>query len=227
MIFLRHNIFRIENRRGIVQGRDEDAVEVKHIPEVDRSSGQKEADARGKNQQQGQGNKAENGVPVEGSPCVNHDGQKSGKGECQVHGARQYAGNGEEILWNVYLFDERAVFKNRSHGEVRGFRVETEKHLSAEQIQDVVVDVEAEQRGEHHGRNNHHQQRIQDAPQDSEDAASVFFLDITNDKFADKIAVFDYLQCHGLLLWWMAGRPGLGSCPAFRDNSTDRSAASV
>src|SRR5699024_10397542 len=65
-----------------------------------------------------------------------------------------------------------------------------EQRVAADQIQRVVGDVETEHVRKNQRLQQHHQQRVEDAPQITEEAAPVFDFEVPRDQFPDQRTVF-------------------------------------
>ena len=87
----------------------------------------------------------------------------------------------------------RRVTGNGEDGLMGGRIHKVEQQLTAEQIHREIINIPTEHGGEDHRHNQHDQQRIQNAPNVSQPAATVFELDIFLDQQHQKISVFPKL----------------------------------
>ena len=88
------------------------------------------SDATAKHQQQEQRNRNEQNCPVERRMRENHDNQHCTKAEQHIHKAGNDPGNGENIFWNVDLFDEACVSHHGRHCHSGGFVEEVVDNLA-------------------------------------------------------------------------------------------------
>lgn len=105
---------------------------------------------------------------------------------CQAEQHRNKAGKNprdrKNEFGNVHFFDERRVDEYTVHGLVGGLVEEAPQGIATNQVKRVVGHIEPEHVAEHKGHDAHHQQRVQQAPKVSQDAAAVFYLQIADNQ---------------------------------------------
>ena len=188
-VFRRDDFLRIENGRGVAERREQHAVEVEHVPEIDDAGREQEADAEAEYQQEQNGYEKAQQTPGRQDTCIDHHEEDSRQRKEEVDTAREDAREREEVFRNVDFLDERGVLEDGAHREVRRLAEECEHNLPDEEVEDVDRHVEAEERREYHGRDDHHEERIEHAPEDAEDAAAVFLLDVAQDEDIDEVFI--------------------------------------
>lgn len=112
-----------------------------------------------------------------------HDDEDCNEAEAHRDKTRKDARNREDELRDVHLLDQRSVLQDRIHRHVRRLVEECPQGLTADQIQRIVVDLEAEHVREYHRHHRHHHERIEQTPQIAQHAAAVFDLQVTSDEF--------------------------------------------
>ena len=173
----------VEQRCGVGPGRDENPPQMHDVAEEDGECADKQAQSSTENgHHHHQQRQAPERVDAGNHAEVNHNQGHGDKRNGEVDQFEQDFLDGEDHLLDADLLDKRLRVDDGAHG-TRGAAVhEIEKNLAQDKVEREVLDVEAEHEREHGGKNDHHQQGIEYAPQHTQDAAAVFQFEI----FADQ-----------------------------------------
>ena len=100
---------------------------------------------------------------------------------------------GKMNLGMYTFFDQGRITQHAAHAHVGAFVKKVEQGIAADQVQRKVRDVEPEHIGEHKRLQQHHKQRVENAPHIAQHAAAVFDLEVTGHQLADERPVFEKL----------------------------------
>ena len=180
----------VEQRGGVHPTHGKDTVQVHHITEIHRQRGKQQPQPATEKEEQHQRQPAQKDGPIEGGTGKDHDQQNRTKAEQHGDKAGNRLADGEDELGNVHLFDQRGVLDNRSQAHAGGLIEKGKQGVAADQVKREVWDIVAEHVRKDDALQQHHQQRVQNAPDVTQKAAAVFDFQIAADKFMDQRLVF-------------------------------------
>ena len=96
----------------------------------------------------------------------------------EVHQLEQHFFQREDELFDADFLDKRRGFDDGVHGARSGIGHKGEHDVAQDYVQRIVFDAELEERAEHNGKYDHHEQRVQNRPQNAQGAATVLQLEI-------------------------------------------------
>lgn len=116
----------------------------------------------------------------------------------------------KNVLGDIDLAQQRAVFQHAFHRHAGGFAEEVEHQLANDQKQREILNAIpalVEQRAEHSPHDKAGQQRVEHAPGNAQHAAAVLELKIPRDEVLQQVAVFPetregvFQVLHDVSLW--------------------------
>ena len=186
----RQDALRVKDRRRIHPDHAQDVPQKLHITEEHHGGGEQQAESVGKQDETEQEEKGQdNGLSELHAGEHAHEHERN-QGNAQVdhrgHDARQRI----HIFRHIDFCNQAGVPQDGGERHAAGFRKEVERHDADQQIGRVIRNVRFENSGKDKILDNHGQQRIEKAPEHTEDRSLVLRLEIAGHELADEEAVF-------------------------------------
>ena len=183
-----------EQRGRIRPSGDHDAPQMNDVAEEYGERGQREAHAHAEQHEEDKDNGKPQEVPRGGDAEPEHDDGDGDQREGKVDEAEQDLLDRKDEAMDLYLFKKgRGADDRRERGAGRVVH-EAEGDVAQDEVQRVVDDVRAAQThkkgAEDRGHDDHHEQGVQHAPQDAQEAAAVLELEILSYELLKDIQVF-------------------------------------
>lgn len=143
-------------------------------------------------------------------PRQQRNDEERHQAEKEVHEREAAFFQREDVLGNVDLAQQRAVFQHAFHRHRRRFAEEVEHQLADDEEKREILDAlpaGVEQCTEHRPHDKAGQQRVQHAPCHAQHTAAVFQLEIAGNQVLQQVAVFPetregvFQVLHDVSLW--------------------------
>lgn len=174
-----------EDGREVGPRDDDDAPQVDNVAEEDgeRANGHAYANAKEHQQEQAQGQPDE--VPCGHNLEEQHDDGHGDERESEIHEREQDLLHREDVPVDLNLLEQRRGVDDARERRVGGVTHERERHVAHDEVERKVGDVAAKHVREHDGHDDHHEQRVENAPQHAEETTAVLELEVLGDELLE------------------------------------------
>ena len=138
------------------------------------------ADAEEHQQEQAQGQPDK--VPRGHSLEEQHDDGHGDERESEVHEREQNLLHREDAPVDLDLLEQGRGVDDARERRVGGVAHERERDVAHDEVEREVGDVAAKHVRDHDGHDNHHEQRVENAPQHAEETTAVLELEVLGDE---------------------------------------------
>mgnify|MGYP000333975885 CR=1 FL=1 len=179
-----------EDGREVGPGREGDAPEVDHVAEEDRGGADEQADANAEEHEKEERRDHPDDVPGGHDLEEQHDHDDGDEREPEVHHRGEDLLDREHPAVDLDLLEQRGGADDGRQAAVRGLAHERERDVADDEVEGVVLHVGAAQEvREDEAHDHHHEQRVEDAPDDAEDRAAVPQLEVLGHELLQDEAV--------------------------------------
>ena len=174
-----------EDGREVGPRDDDDTPQVDDVAEEDgeRTDGHAHADAEEHQQEQAQGQPDE--VPRGHNLEEQHDNGHGDERESEVHEREQDLLHREDVPVDLNLLEQGRGVDDARERRVGRVAHERERDIAHDEVEREVGDVAAKHVREHDGHDDHHEQRVENAPQHTEETTAVLKLEVLGDELLE------------------------------------------
>ena len=167
-----------------------------HVAEEDGQGADEEADANGEEHDQHEAHDKPQDVDGRHHAIEDHDDGDGDEAEGKVDGRREDLLDREDPTVHLDLLQERRGVDDGAQAAVGGVVHEGEGDVAHDEVERVVLQVGAQEVLEDEAHDDHHEQRVEDAPDDAQDAPAVAELEVLGDELLKDVAVLGEAAAH-------------------------------
>ena len=164
--------------------------------------GKNQGQAQRKHQNQQDDHRIKHNGHSRHNPKHRHHNHIGNQGVPQVGQRRVYPGKNKHLHGKPHLDEHSAIVHQGGHSRIGSSHKHTPQYITRKIVHRVIFNRTAEQLGKNHGKNRHHKQRVQNAPDDSQVGTGVFTLDLPGGQFLNhEHILFSLFPGHFLLIF--------------------------